>query len=342
MTRKPAFEGLPPSQQLAAPGKWPIVGERSPAAGVSPWPIEVMGLVEAPLLLRASDLEELPRVKTSVDIHCVTRWSKPGVWFEGVHLKSILQTAKPESEARFVSFVSRSTRDHSTSLPLEEVINLGTIVALSCDGQPLPSEHGGPVRVVVPGRYFYKSLKWLKRIELLAEDRLGYWEATAGYHNHADPWKEERYLAPTITRQQAAAAIASRDFRGLDLRSIDARGHELSGLLATQALLRDADFQGADLSGAQFDEANLSNARLQGANLQRASFRQADVEGADFTGADLRGADFRGASLLGTTFIDNATGAAATIDGTTAFDQQQLDELTPAQAEFVRHCLKVC
>jgi hypothetical protein len=214
-------------------------------------------------------------------------------------------------------------------------------LALDCEGQPLAEEHGGPVRVVVPGRYFYKSLKWLAEIELLAEDRLGYWEATAGYHNHADPWREERYLAPTITRQAAAAAIAARDFRGLDLRSIDASGRDLAGLNASHALLRDADFRRASLAGADFHGANLSNARFQGANLQNASFRDADVEGADFCGADLRGADFRGASLLGVTFVNPAEGVVATIDRTTKFDDDRLEDLVPEQSAFVRTAVAI-
>ncbi len=79
------------------------------------------------------------------------------------------------------------------------------MIVWSVEGQSLTSEHGGPLRMIVPGRYLYKSLKWLTRIELLEIDRLGYWEAEAGYHNHADPWREERYLAPELTKQQVAA-----------------------------------------------------------------------------------------------------------------------------------------
>jgi hypothetical protein len=253
-----------------------------------------------------------------------------------VLLGEVLSRATARPDARFISFVARSQRDHSTSLALDEALALGTLIATHHAGQLLPIEHGGPVRVIVPGRYFYKSLKWLARIELLAGDRLGYWEAEAGYHNHGDPWREERYLAPAITRQAAAAAIASRDFRGLDLRSIDARGRDLIDLKASGSLLRDADFRQAMLTGADFSGANLSNARFQAANLQGASFNDADVEGADFCGAVLRGADFRGASLLGVTFFNQEKGVAATIDRTTKFDSDRLEDLFPEQAEFVR------
>jgi hypothetical protein len=224
---------------------------------------------------------------------------------------------------------------------LADAVSLGTLVATQHSGQPLPSEHGGPVRVIVPGRYFYKSLKWLTRIELLAEDRLGFWEAEAGYHNHADPWREQRYLATSITRQQAAELIRLRDFRGLDLRGIDASGRELAGLRAEDALLRDANFRRATLTGANFARANLSNAHLDGAVLAGASFQSADVEGADFCGADLRGADFRGASLFGATFVGPAGQLPAQIDATTLFDLDRLDDLLPEQCEFVRRATAI-
>jgi hypothetical protein len=224
---------------------------------------------------------------------------------------------------------------------LDDALALGALLATHHTGQPLPSGHGGPVRVVVPGRYFYKSLKWLARIELLAEDRLGYWEAEAGYHNHADPWREERYLAATISRHEAAQLISRRDFRGLDLRGIDAGGRDLAGLMAEGALLRDANFRGANLTRANFASANLSNAHLERAVLRGASFQEADVEGADFGGGDLRGADFRGASLLGTTFVNSAGRLAARIDSSTRMDIDRLDDLFPEQAEFVRQALSV-
>jgi hypothetical protein len=188
-------------------------------------------------------------------------------------------------------------------------------------------------------------LKWLAEVELLAEDRLGYWEATAGYHNHADPWREERYMAPGLTRQQAAAILATRDWSSCELRSIGAAGRELRGLIAQRALLRDADFRGCDLQDALFREANLSNAHLERADLRRASFAEADCEGANFSGADLRGADFSGASLFGASFCaELAAGSeeaspAALIDRTTRIDVQAIEQLTPVQQEFVRRAL---
>lgn len=324
---------LPPNQHLAAPGKWPIVGERQPADAGGPWKVELSGLVARPLEFSLGELSELLQVERLIDVHCVTRWSKLSCRFSGVPLLALLDRAQPRSDARFVSFVAHSPRQHSTSLPLDVVRRLDPLVALKFEGQPLAAGHGGPVRVVVPGLYFYKSLKWLARIEMLAEDRLGYWEGQAGYHNGGDPWREERYMAPTLSRADAAAVLASRDFRGRDLRSIDARGRDLAGLQAAGALLRDADFRGCNLRQADFSGANLSNARLQNADLVGASFRGADVEGADFGVADLRGADFRGASLLGTTFT------SAGFDYATQFDLDRLDDLAPGEAEFIRASL---
>jgi DMSO/TMAO reductase YedYZ molybdopterin-dependent catalytic subunit len=137
--------------------------------------------------------------------------------------------------AQFVSFVARSIRSHSTSLKMDDALRAGALVAFAADGAPLTEEHGGPVRVVMPGRYFYKSLKWLERIELLAEDRFGFWESTAGYHNGADPWRQERYVASGITKTQARAILGTRNIAGRDLRGLAAAGLDLSGFRATGA-----------------------------------------------------------------------------------------------------------
>lgn len=330
---------LPPGQQLAAPGKWPLVGERAAAPGPADWTISVIGCVERPQTLNLAGLRALPWVEQTIDIHCVTRWSKPAMRFEGVPLAEVLSVARPTPEARYLSFVARSDRGHSTSLILDDALELNTLVALEAEDQPLPAEHGGPVRVVVPGRYFYKSLKWLERIELLAADRLGYWEREAGYHNTADPWQEQRYMAPDLSKQEAQAALASRDFSHRNLRSLDARGRDLSGLNARGALLRDADFRGSRLHRACFDGANLTNAHFQDADLTGASLLGAGLEGADFSGADLRGADLRGASLFGATFCtftsrDNSSHGAH-LDASPRFDAASLEQLAPDQAEFV-------
>jgi DMSO/TMAO reductase YedYZ molybdopterin-dependent catalytic subunit len=333
---------LPPRQQLAAAGKWPAVGECAALPHDDPWRVTVCGAVAHPLDLSLAELQAFPLIDRQVDIHCVTRWSKLGVPFRGVSLATILAVAAPTRAARFVSFVAHTARKHSTSLPLADALELGTLIAWQCDGQPLAAPHGGPVRVIVPGRYFYKSLKWLRTIALLADDALGYWEREAGYHNIGDPWREERYMASNLTRQQLQTALSRRDFAGLNLLGLDARLHDLSGLNARGALLRNADFRACRLTAADFTEANLSNAHLGDAILSAARFINADVEGADFSGADLRGADFTGASLLGTTFFTHESGArpiSAIIDASTTLPPAAIENLTPPQAEFVRESL---
>jgi hypothetical protein len=332
---------LPPGQQLAAPGRWPAIGELHPGPG-GDWNVAISGEVNRPCQFSLTQLRAMPQTRRIIDIHCVTRWSKLGVIFSGIPLEALLEIAGPTAEARYVSFVARSARGHSTSLSLDDVRDLGALVALSADGAALKEVHGGPIRVVVPGRYFYKSLKWLERIELLASDRLGYWEGVAGYHNTANPWLEQRYMAPGLSRQEMQTALASRDFTRRDLRSLDARDHDLPGLIACDCILRDADFRGARLVSARFDRANLSNAHFAGADLREASFASADVEGADFSGADLRGADFTGASLVGVTFFEDQAGErfAAIIDRSTRIEPAGIEQLAPPQAAFVHECTR--
>lgn len=202
------------------------------------------------------------------------------------------------------------------------------------DGKPLDSEHGGPLRTVVPGRYFYKSLKWLVRMELLVEDQLGYWEAEAGYHNRADPWKEERFVAGNVSRREMSDMMARRSFAGKELLGLQASGIDLAGLDARQALLRNADFTGSNLCEADFREANLSNAKFARADVRRADFRDADIEGADFSGADLRGADLRVPSLIGVTFTSGCD--RARIDSQTRVRRESLEYLDQTQ----RACLE--
>jgi len=338
-------KSLPPNQQLVAPGKWPVIGEKSPRRSVEPWHVSVGGLVTEPGTWTLEQIKAMPVVEQVVDIHCVTRWSKLGAHFSGVPLSYLLEQCSPSPQARFVSFVARSEHSHSTSLRLDEALRLNALVALEYEGEPIEEMHGGPVRMVIPGKYFYKSLKWLERIELLAEDRLGNWEKEAGYHNVADPWLEQRYIVPNLDRRTLSEALAQRDFNGKDFQGLDARGLDLSGLNARGALLRAANFQRVNLERACFDGANLSNAHLEGADLRHATFLNADVEGADFRGADLRGTDFTGASLIGATFCpdggnDSDTFGLALIDHTTRIGEAAVEALTPTQQDFVRGALE--
>lgn len=332
---------LPPGQQLAAPGKWPVVGEREPAPFGQDWTLQIIGCVAAPQKWSLNELRALPQRTQTIDIHCVTRWSVLDAPFTGIPLKTLLDFAKPTDQANFVSFVAHSPRKHSTSLPLADALDLGVFIAFEADGRSLAMEHGGPLRSITPGRYFYKSVKWLTAIELLPEDRLGYWEGSAGYHNRADPWNEERFVASGITKQEAARILAQRDISGRDLLGLDGSDRDLSGLVARGALLRNANFRRANLGGACFDGTNLTNAQFIDANLNGASLRNADLEGANFIGCDLRGADLRGASIFGAIFLDTKLGqATAKIDHSTLIDPVSIEPLTPVQGEFVVRCLR--
>ncbi len=351
MRGKSAKGLLPPNQQLVAPGKWPLVGEREPdpCRRGEAWKVSVSGLVARPHTWTLEELCLMPQVEQRVDLHCVTRWSKLGVSLRGVPLRHLLDLCQPLPHARFLSFKARSSRGHSTSLPLGDALALGTLVVLSREGKPLPQEHGGPVRIVVPERYFYKSLKWLEEIRVLEEDELGFWEREAGYHNRADPWREERYVLSSLDRQEYRRLLARRDFSERDLLGVRAMGLNLCGLQARGAKLRDAHFERAILEGACFDGANLSNAHFEGASLCGATFgsyrgQRADLEGANFRGADLRGVDFRGASLLGVTFCpqdQEDPWGPAILDSTARLDQGALEQLTPLQLGFVLKALKL-
>ena len=327
---------LPPGQEET--DRWPVVGEKTPREDDAPWTLTIAGLVENPTVWSLDELLAMPQSARTVDLHCVTRWSRFDVPFSGIPLASLLAHARPQGEARFLSFVARSERNHSTSLPLQDALDLGTLVAFRADGQPLEVIHGGPVRTVVPGRYFYKSLKWLTRIDVLPEDRLGYWEAETGYHNGADPAREERFVAGNVDRRLAKRLVESRDFEGRDLLGIELRGHDLTGLDARGATLRDARFQNAILRNADFTGANLSNADFTETDLRGARFIGTDLEGARFFGADLRGADLSRASLFGTAFLPTE-GAGARIDLSTRIDG--LDRLGERQRDYVESRLRV-
>lgn len=330
---------LPPGQQLVAAGKWPIVGERQPPENNYPPTLTISPLADESFELSLDDLTSFRQTKKVIDIHCVTRWSKLDVEFVGVLLSDLLAAVGVLADAKFVSFVSLSSRKHSSSLALVTALEQETLIAHSVDGSPLPEIHGGPIRNIVPGRYFYKSVKWLAELKMLDTDQLGAWEKDAGYHNLADPWKEQRYMAPNVDRRTAAKLIQTRDFSSRDLRSIDVSNMDLEGLKAKSALLRDANFRNSNLAGADFTEANLSNAHLQSANLSHCSFSNADLEGANLSAANLTGANLTGCSLIGASFCEFDTDGEIVrpvkVDNQTVIPVELLGVLVPAQREFL-------
>lgn len=333
---------LPPGQSLTR--KFPVVGEKAPspeALDLAGWRLQVAGLVARPLALSFADVLALPQEELVRDIHCVTGWSHLGMRLQGTRLAHLLEQAEPLPEARFVSFVSYSERDHDTSLPLALAL-ADTWLIHTRDGRPLEPEHGYPLRTVTPSRYFYKSLKWVRRIELLAEDRLGYWERESAYHNNADPWPgDERFTTGSIPPEKLAAfrnAASYAPYRGVrkvmigaDLRGWAPKTRELGTLHLKNCDLREARLAGVDLRGA-----NLSLSDLRGADLSGADCRGADLEGVCFAGADLSGADLRDTFLAAARFFEG--GSAARIGGLRWEGAQGLLE---DQEAFLRGELKV-
>lgn len=308
---------LPPDQQVTR--KFPVVGERAPlpeALDLDRWRLTVDGAVERPRVLAWADYRALPHRDLCMDIHCVTRWSRRRTVFTGVPLADVLESVGVRPEAVSVRFVAWSARDHDTSLPLADAL-ADTWLVHAADGAPLAPEHGAPLRTVTVGRYFYKSLKWLRRIELCAEHRLGYWERTDGYHDGADPWPgDQRYIDGSLKPAELAALREGRRlgrWRRQTVRSADLRGWDPVERALGVIKLKNCDLRGARLAGSDLRGANLTLSDLRGADLRGADLRGADLEGARLAGADLSGADLTGAALTATTFFDD--GAAARIEG---------------------------
>ena len=180
---------LPPGQYLTE--KWPVLHAGSvPHVDLSRWDFKVWGEVDSPLTLTWAQLSDLPTVEVTQDIHCVTRWSRFDATFSGVAWSTIRDLIGPRPSARFA--IAHSEHDYTANVPASFLDLEGAMLATHADGEALSLEHGGPMRLIVPGKYFWKSAKWLRGIELSASDRPGFWERY-GYHNDADPFKEQRY-----------------------------------------------------------------------------------------------------------------------------------------------------
>jgi DMSO/TMAO reductase YedYZ molybdopterin-dependent catalytic subunit len=180
---------LPPGQYLTE--KWPVLHAGSvPKTDLATWDLRVSGEVETPVRLSWEELKALPSTEITIDIHCVTRWSRFDATFRGVHWRELAKLAQPKRSARFV--VAHAEQGFTANVPLEALEDEHALLAYEAAGEPLTPDHGWPLRLVVPRRYFWKSAKWLRGIELLDHDQPGFWERY-GYHNDADYWKEERY-----------------------------------------------------------------------------------------------------------------------------------------------------
>jgi DMSO/TMAO reductase YedYZ molybdopterin-dependent catalytic subunit len=180
---------LPPGQYLTE--KWPVLHAGDiPDTDLSSWDFRVWGEVENPIQLSWEELNELPTVEVTQDIHCVTRWSRFDTTFRGIPWAAVAELARPKPSARFA--IAHAEQGYTANVPASFLDQEDAMLATHADGEPLAPEHGWPLRLVVPGKYFWKSAKWLRGIELSATDEPGFWERY-GYHNDADPWKEERY-----------------------------------------------------------------------------------------------------------------------------------------------------
>ena len=179
---------LPPGQYLVDPD-WPVLSAGpTPHTPLDEWSFAISGSVDEPVSWTWEELLALPAETPTVDIHCVTKWSKLDTMWKGVSVDTLLESVRPEAE--YVS--AWCDGGYTTNLPLEDVTGGKAWVVYEFGGEPLEPEHGGPARLLVPHLYFWKSAKWLRGLELLDHDEPGFWEVR-GYHNYGDPWREQRY-----------------------------------------------------------------------------------------------------------------------------------------------------
>ena len=178
---------VPPGQYVTS--DFPVLSAGpTPHTPLSQWTFAITGEVEEPRSWTWEEFRALPSERFTTDIHCVTKWSKLDTVWEGVSVDTLLEGV--DSDAEFV--VAFSDGDYTTNLPLEDVTGGKAWVVFAYDDQPLEPEHGGPARLLVPHLYFWKSAKWVRGLELVADDEPGFWE-TNGYHLRGDPWREQRY-----------------------------------------------------------------------------------------------------------------------------------------------------
>ena len=188
--RRPARDDLPPGQYDVG-ADWPVLtAEVTPRVDPTRWTMSVDGLVEHPQTWSWDELHALPETEYRGPIHCVTTWSKFDTRFAGVSVDLLLDAVAPSPTASHV--LATSTTGYTTNLPLHHLRGGQAWLVWSFDGRPLARDHGGPVRLLVPHLYFWKSAKWVTRLTLLDRDQPGFWERN-GYHDRGDPWQEQRY-----------------------------------------------------------------------------------------------------------------------------------------------------
>lgn len=180
---------IPPGQYQTQ--DWPVLHYGGvPKIPTAKWSLRLFGLVDKEKTLNYAEFTDLPQIKVYSDIHCVTTWTRLDNLWEGVSVSQLKNLVNISTAANFV--VIHAANNFTTNLTLEDFFETDVILATKHNREPISNDHGGPVRLVVPRLYFWKSAKWITGIEFSAEDRPGFWEK-AGYHNHGDPWTEERY-----------------------------------------------------------------------------------------------------------------------------------------------------
>jgi DMSO/TMAO reductase YedYZ molybdopterin-dependent catalytic subunit len=178
---------LPPGQYLTT--DFPVLSAGpTPHTPTDTWTLGIDGAVDSPLSWSWDELLALPQETFTVDIHCVTKWTKLDTTWTGVSVDTLLKGVETEAEHA----IARADGDYTTNLPLEDLTGGRAWVVHTYDGEPLAAQHGGPARLLVPHLYFWKSAKWLRGLTLTLDDQPGFWEA-AGYNNYGDPWREQRY-----------------------------------------------------------------------------------------------------------------------------------------------------
>ncbi|MCI0574443.1 MAG: sulfite oxidase-like oxidoreductase [Myxococcaceae bacterium] len=185
--RGPGGARLPPGQSLTE--GFPVLSAGpTPRTPLAQWTFTLDGLLPQARRWTWAEFQQLPRETVRVDIHCVTKWSKLGTTWEGVSVDTLLEGVETEAHHALAT----CDGGYTTNLPLEDLRGGKAWVAFGYEGAPLEPQHGGPARLLVPHLYFWKSAKWVRGLTLLQEDRPGFWESL-GYHNHGDPWREQRY-----------------------------------------------------------------------------------------------------------------------------------------------------
>jgi len=180
---------LPPGQSLTL--KWPVLHYGSvPQFDAERWDFRVYGLVGSVIKLNWREFNALPQIESQSDFHCVTRWSRFDNRWTGISVRELLDRAKPKPEAAFV--LVHAEQGYTANIPLADLQRDNVLLATHHDGEPLPADHGYPLRLIVPHLYAWKSVKWVRGFELLDEETAGFWEQN-GYHMYGDPWKEQRF-----------------------------------------------------------------------------------------------------------------------------------------------------